>query len=115
MNQVNHFTIEAEKMMLSSGEIISFPYPVQKAIEFDHTIVVMLDAPPGTRYNENVFGIDRNGNVVWQIEKRPSPYPDTAYLNLNRAGDNAKLNNYDGSELIVEPHTGKILEERYTK
>lgn len=112
---MNDVRTEDKKVILSSGKDVAFSYPIAKALEFEDAVVVMLDVPPGGRMNENVFGINGDGQILWQIEKKPSPYPDSPYLDLNRIDANAKIGNWSGDEYVIEPATGKILEERYTK
>jgi hypothetical protein len=112
---INSFSITEGELQLDSGRKVTFLYPIIKAVEFDNIFVVMLDVPPGAHYNENVFGVDADGNIIWQIEKLPSPYPDTIYVSLNQQGDKAKLNNYDGSELVINPATGQLINKRFVK
>lgn len=116
MSQIaNNLSFKPETLVLSSGKVVSFPYPVSKALEFDDTVVVMLNIPQGARLNENVFGVSKDGTILWQIKEQPSPYPDSPYLDLNREGHNAQIGNWSGMEYVVEPKTGKILSEQYTK
>ena len=104
-------SVKAEKLMLSSGKVIRFPYPVKKALEFDEAIVVVLDVPPGEEYSENVFAVGHDGKILWRIKKHPRNLDVSKWLDLNREGDNVQIGNWDGLELIVEPATGRILKE----
>jgi len=103
------------KLTLPSGKTVLLPYPFREKLLFKDVIIVLLDVPSNIQMNENVFGISRSGQILWQIEKKPSPYKTSPYLDLNRDGDNVKVGNWDGMEYIIEPLTGRILQERYTK
>lgn len=111
----NDIENKEQKLILPSGKSVLLPFSVRETLTFGNVIIALLEVPSNTQMNENVFGVGSNGQILWQIEKKPSPYKSSPYLDLNRDGDNAKVGNWDGMEYIIEPHTGKILEERYTK
>jgi hypothetical protein len=65
--------------------------------------------------NENVFGVDSNADILWQIQPRKYIYEDSPYTNITKKDNFVKLSNWDGTDLIVAPSTGKIIKESYGK
>jgi hypothetical protein len=106
------FRIEEGKLLMDTGKAVSFKYPVYKAIGFDDVVVVMLLIQSGGRFNENVFGVSREGELIWQVPEKGHVYESSPYTNIGRDGDKVLLANFDGLQLTVDPPTGKILDER---
>jgi len=108
---MSNFVVEKEKLIFNSGKVVTFLYPIKKTLEFNDVIVVMLEIPPKTGYSNNVFAVNQEGEILWQIGKHPQNLDASVWLDLNRKGEDAQIGNWDGLELIVEPATGKILQE----
>jgi len=102
-------------VLLSSGLRVGFLWPIDKVLEFENAYIVRISPEPGSCFNENVFGVALDGKLLWQIEARKHVYADSCYTEILKSDDKAKLFNWDGDELIVEPLTGKILNVRYSK
>jgi hypothetical protein len=67
------YTIENNKVTINES-IVEFEYPVQKVVEYIGKLIVLIDKPFGVKYNDNVFAVDANGKVIWQVSKISS-YP----------------------------------------
>jgi hypothetical protein len=78
-------------------------------------IIALLEIPTGAKFNENVYGIDLTGNVLWQVPKKRYVYEDSPYTDIVRDGDNVVLFNWDGLQLTVEPKAGGVLREDYRR
>ena len=94
---------------------IKFPHPIAEVLEFQNIAIVMLAPKLKSAFNENVYGVDYKGNILWQIQQRKYVYEDSPYTGIIREGENVRLFNWDGAELIVDPSTGRILNEEYRK
>lgn len=118
MKNTVEFEIDNNKLKLlsSQGEIIiNFNFLIRQVIKFDDCFVVRLEPDTGQVYNENVFGISNDGKVLWQIEPMQHVYNDSPYTGLGKEDDLAKLSNWDGTDLIIEPYTGKIIKKNYSR
>jgi len=91
----------------------TFPWPIAQVLAFTGILVVRIEPPQGICFNENVYGILPSGAIAWQVEPRKYVYDDSPYTGLVRSGDEVKLMNWDGLELLVDPGTGKEISERY--
>lgn len=109
------FSVAANKIIFDSGKIIEFKYDIGEALPCSSVIVVMLSVPLKAMFNENVYGVSFEGNILWQVPKKKHVYADSPYTGLGYQGDRVVLNNWDGLELVMNPITGEILEEGYGK
>lgn len=91
----------------------TLPWPIAQVLAFAGILVVRVEPPQGIRFNENVYGVLPDGSVAWQVEVREYVYDDSPFTGLVRYGDNVKLMNWDGLELLVVPISGKEMDERY--
>ncbi|MDY6885741.1 MAG: hypothetical protein SWL02_18465, partial [Pseudomonadota bacterium] len=82
---------------------------------FDDVLVVLIEPDPGACVNENVFGVEQNGNIAWTIEKRKHVYDDSPYTSVIAKEGKVKLFNWDGDELLVEPKSGNVISVGYGK
>ncbi len=107
-----------EVVLLGENEIeklVSFPYPVAQVLEFSSAAIVRLEPPTKSCFNENVYGVSYGGEILWRIEPREHVHEDSPYTGMIQAGENAKLFNWDGAELLVDPISGHVLKEEYGK
>lgn len=110
---MSRHTIQGQTLIFDTGKSISFPFPVAEAVDYTSITVVRLAVPQGVAFNENVFGVDPQGAIVWQVPKKTYVYADSPYTGMRRQGDNAILFNWDGLQLTVDAASGKILAEEH--
>jgi len=89
-------------------------YPVKQRLEVGGVHVVLLAVPPDQNFPQNVFGLTEKGDVLWQIEPRPSLEPHNRYTSIRDEVGIIVGKTEDRYERKVDPKTGKILnEERF--
>lgn len=96
-------------VILPNGKEVRFEHAVAQTVDFPDAVVIRLKIPSGANLNENVFGISIEGQLLWQIAKEEHVYSQSPYTGMTREGDNVRLFNWDGLELVVHPRTGKIV------
>ena len=99
----------------ASGVDVSFQWPIAEVVAFDDVLVVRVEPAPGSCFNENVFGVEGDGSVIWEIEKRKHVYDDSPYTSILAQNGNVKLFNWDGDELLVDPKNGRVISVGYGK
>jgi hypothetical protein len=110
--------IEGNSVKVINGgktKILTFPFPIRQAISFPKCHVIRFEPEVGETYNENVFGLSLDGDILWQIEPIGHVYADSPYTGMGQVGDLIQLWNWDGVDLFVEPYTGKIVRKSYGK
>lgn len=103
------FTIDGNELHFNPGPTVRFSYPIWHAIAFEKAVVVLLNIPQNVIFNENVFGVDLYGHVIWQIQSHYPPTKDAAFGGLEELDGHAVLSNTDGLALVVEPATGQVI------
>lgn len=118
MNYEIEYKIENKKLKLIRNEVeklVIFDFPIRQVIKFHDCFVVRLEPDIGQIYNENVFGISHEGKILWQIESISLVYEDSPYTGIGKEGEKAKLCNWDGTDLLIDPYTGKIIKKSFSK
>ncbi len=106
------YSIKANEIHFNTGNVARFAFPVVDAIQFGEVLAVLIRPPNGTIYNENVFGVDLFGNILWQIEPQYPDNVDAAYCGLHSEEGYAVVGNIKDLSLYLDPPTGKIVNRR---
>ena len=107
---------DKNKIMLDDTILLSFDYEIKEFIDFKNVIVVCLnyfDVP----FNENVFAIDYNGKILWQIPKYISVEDrKSSFVGLNKENENSCWAvNWDGTSLLLDITSGQILKDKWVR
>ena len=104
------FQVEGHTLIFHGGHRRKFADVIAEAIDFDDLVVVRLGTE-AQRSNENVYGVDRQGNLLWQIPKRSHSSAHSPYVGIYRHGPHVEAFNWDGQNLIIHPRTGLVMSE----
>ena len=110
--------INGSELIIESENMhkITLSSKIQKTEEFDNAIVVMVHPNTSTFLNDNVFGVSYDAKILWQVMSlKHIAYKHSPFTGMVRMGKNIKLCNWDGTDLIVDPTTGEVIEKRYSK
>lgn len=98
---------------------MSLPFPIYKEISIESYRIVILNidkAKPTSPYiNRNVICVDKNNNILWQIEelsKFPGERKYCPYTELHHIEGQLIILNWCDIRLIVDYRTGRILEQK---
>lgn len=107
--------IEDNKIIFST-KVVVLPYTIGKHLTINNLLLAVLDIPIGQTFNENVYCINSDGNIIWQIKKQDYLYRDSPYVGLRQdAIGNIWLINWDGAQYRIDIFTGNVLEEVFYK
>lgn len=114
---IENYHIDQKKIIFETGNIVEFDFPIKETIVFDGKIIVLLDIWGNTRYNQNVFAIDFNGKILWQIERTENLDMIGYCPFINIETDNLKLVSFNwcGFKFTVDAKTGEVTERIFTK
>ena len=97
---------------MSTGAFPSLPaYPIKQRLEIDGVNVVLLSVPPNDNYPQNIFGISEKGDILWQIEPRPSNAPNNKYTSIRDEVGLVVGKTEDNCQRKIDPKSGKVLTE----
>jgi hypothetical protein len=82
---------------------VEFHWPIVKVLAVGTMLIVRILPQSGANENENVFGVNKNGKIVWTVPKRKYIYEDSPFTGMIEEGCSVKLLNWDGTELLIDP------------
>jgi hypothetical protein len=109
----NNLIYTVEENLLNIGDkALPFKYKINNIIEVPDMLIVFLESPRDTVFNENVFGVSlAERDVKWQITKlRYDTGVDCPFVGGRFYNGQLYLHNWCDIYLIVDPLTGEILE-----
>lgn len=107
--------VNANQLIIDNSRHVAFEATIKEACEFSKSILVCL------LFEEfksiyNIFAIDYEGNKLWRVENIYKRLDDFPYVGIDKDADgNARLVNFDGFVLTVDPDTGKLLKKEFLK
>mgnify|MGYP001423464159 CR=1 FL=1 len=97
---------------MEQGSLPALPaYPIKQRLEIDGVNVLLLDVPRDQSYPQNLFGVSEKGDVLWQIEPRPSQSPNNRYSSIRDEIGVVVALTEDHVQRKVDPKSGKVLSE----
>ena len=117
---MKHFRVTEKSLFLNNGTQVLLPFSVLGAEEVDDVCVVCLDAPVGSVHeHKNVFGISKEGKVLWQIEAMTtSNRPVDTYVAIGRVPERCGVIEaamFGGDIFTVDVVNGRIIGRRFGK
>jgi outer membrane protein assembly factor BamB len=103
--------MENSTLIINGEQIHTFNYPIDSYLIKDDKIFVLLDLlARGSHNNENVYCLDFEGNIIWQMEKIKRVTPDSPVVHIELANNTLKAIDWNGENFTLDINTGKILE-----
>jgi hypothetical protein len=97
---------------MTAGAFPSLPaYPVKQRLEVADVNVVLLSVPSNENCPQNIFGLNEKGDVLWQVEPRPSEEPRNKYTSIRDEIGVIVAVTLDRFTRTIDPKTGKVLNE----
>lgn len=97
---------------MEQGALPTLPaYPIKQRLEIEGVNVLLLSVPPDQPFPQNIFGVSEQGDVLWQIEARPSQAPNSHYTSIRNEVGVVVAQTGDRVERKVDPKNGKVLSE----
>ena len=84
-------------------------------LRFEKNIVRLQEVPVNEINNRNLYGFDKNGEIIWQIEDLTTDGHDSLFTNIERVSNRLLGYTWDGWRFEIDPYTGKILSKLITK
>ena len=111
------YRIDGNSVVLADGKRVEFAHAVGEVTDLGDMLLVLLQPPNDVSFQENVFAVSPQGEILWQIEPNPSSSsPEYLYTQVMRFDDTAiHLWNYSCDVVEVEKSTGKVLGSEFIK
>jgi hypothetical protein len=110
----------AEDSLRINDSIVRFGHPIAEVTQVADILLVLLSPLKGRKMTENVFGVNMDGVVVWQIEPCLENSTDplnyyTGFGVINADQNSVVLSNWGGTAVKIDAGTGKILDRWFAK
>jgi hypothetical protein len=105
-----------ERELFIDGTRHEMPYPIDYAIEYGDSVVILFDpdsADEGNGRFHNLVAVDRSGKVRWTADL-PTADPGDRYYKI---ASNDPLTAYSvrSYDCVIDQSSGRILERTFTK
>jgi hypothetical protein len=118
MNEINAEYIIKENQLIIRDSTLRFDFPIGEYIEISDMLIICLKKPVDILYNENVFGVNlKEKKIKWQIAKKEynSNMKSCPFVGMKFFKGQLILYNWCDVYFVVNPVTGDILEEGWTR
>lgn len=65
------FIVDGTRLLIAGVAAVEFAYTIGDVAVISDVFVVRLNVPPSESMTENVFGVSKKGEIIWQIERIP--------------------------------------------
>ncbi len=89
-------------------------FPIRQRLQVEGINVVLLDIPPDEAFAQNIFGLNEQGDVLWQVEPRPAAEPDERYTSMRDEVGTIVAQTQTGAQRKIDAKNGKVLQEEKT-
>lgn len=115
---MKNFQVKNNKLIINN-KLITFDYDIEKIINNDDKLYILLSIPIKKIYNNNIFAVSQNGDMLWQVELpwyavENKDYPFTNIW-FNEEETKLYAYNWHGFEHIIDIKTGEIDDGEFTK
>ena len=118
MKGVN-YNIEEKTLKFATGSEMTFDFPIKSTIVVKDIIIILVEPPPSTIYNYNVFGMLLTGDFLWRIGQVELYYwgsNNCPYISVTLNDDNeVVLFNWCDTAVVINPQTGEVMRTYQTK
>ncbi|ATW25758.1 hypothetical protein [Candidatus Formimonas warabiya] len=95
-----------------NGHTVSFSFPVRTVKEMDCLLVVLLAIPFDRLVYDNVYAVDSQGEILWQIQNAQEIFPGKnrlPYENMMIREGKIVVSDFYGARFFVNPANGEII------
>lgn len=104
--------------LLIGNQKVVFKYNIRYVEKVNDTFVVLLEIPYNEMYLDNVFGVSKNGEIIWRIENAGKVYStknQLPYENLTINENEASVSDFYGRRYFFNPSSGKLISRDIVK
>lgn len=114
------FSYKRNALYVDDRRVATFEYPIMMILESGKRAIVLLDVfVPGSKMTRNVFCVDADGTMLWQVSARDDRAEDSvegdACTNVWAADDGIGACTWGGWEIRIDESTGEARTVRWSK
>ncbi len=102
----------SKQLIINGKSIYIFDYDIAEFIIYANKVLVRLDVlAKNSKLNENVYCLDMNGNIIWQMEQISRISQDSPIVDMRLENHNTlKVIDWSGEYFILDVNNGKIID-----
>lgn len=112
MNKLSIKFIRNENELVVEKNKIVFDHNIRYVIDINNILIVLLEIPNNISYLNNVFGINKDGEIKWRIQSVSDVFPiknQLPFENLMVNGNDVFVSDFCGRRFLLDPTNGEIL------
>lgn len=112
---MTRYSASGDELRIGQNDI-DLPDPVQRIVQVDDEIIVLMNTVGRSNYARNVWAFDTDGNRLWKIEKaeevRDEPPP---YTGVSVEDGELRAFTWAGTDYVVDLESGALERGRLSK
>lgn len=108
-------SIDKNKLIIDNHTEVIFGNRVAEYLLISDVIVVRLVVSIDNYVDNNVFGVTKEGEILWQIENINPSRKANPYIGIELKENLPVLHHQDGTDLTINPRTGEIINKSWSK
>ena len=112
MRKSNPKTKMSKQLIINGKSIYNFDYDIDMYFILENKVIVLLDVlAKKSKINENVYCVDMDGNLIWQMEYISRLTADSPIVGMRLENKNAlKVFDWSGEYFFLDVNNGKIID-----
>jgi hypothetical protein len=105
-----------QNLLIIDSKILKFEGEVDKVIEFDQKLIVLLLMNKNLKTSQNVFCVSTRGEILWQVPfARGHTSFGSPYTNITLNNGILEAYSCHGILYYIEPETGGVIKKAFIK
>lgn len=94
---------------------VGLPYPVRQTLDVGNIKVVLLDVPVKEMMNENIYGLNPDGQIIWRVVRVPRTTENAPFVSIRIDKGMIRADSWDGVVVWLDPNNGASLGHTWHK
>lgn len=109
-----------DKTVYFTTKPVVFKFEIGDLLELDDCVVIRLNIPADNATRHNVFAMQKDAKLIWQIESALNKYPEIEvelpYENISLLNNgNVSVSDFFGRTFEVDIKNGKLIKFKVTR
>lgn len=100
-----------DNKLLINNKFVEFSYLIKDAQLLIDRVIVLLAIPTNNETIDNLYSVDKNGNIIWQSQSLKEIYPTEKllpYEEIMISNNEIKAIDFYGRRYFIDSKNGKI-------
>lgn len=111
------YIVDGNMLKINSNKIL-FQNEIREVVMYNGCFIVLLSVPYNTIDIDNIYCVDENGSLLWQVEGLSKVFPDLKALPYEQMGikeETLFASDFYGRNYTIDLSNGKIKDCKIVK